>query len=148
MARHAEKRVLPYSPEQLFDLVADIERYPEFLPWCRAARITRREGDVVYADLVIGFKVFRERFTSKVTLRKPDAVDVQYVKGPMRHLNNHWRFIPQPGGGCLLDFYLDFEFRSVIVQRLIGVLFNEAARRMVSAFEARARQLYGPHGEV
>ncbi len=148
MATHAEKRVLPYSPEQLFNLVADIENYPEFLPWCRAARITRREGDVLHADLVIGFKVFRERFTSKVTLRKPDAVDVQYVKGPMRYLNNHWRFIAQPGGGCLIDFYIDFEFRSTIVQRVIGVLFNEAARRMVSAFEARARQLYGPRGAV
>ena len=143
MATHAEKRVLPYSPEQLFDLVADIERYPEFLPWCRAARITRREGDVLHADLVIGFKVFRERFTSKVTLRKPDAVDVQYVKGPMRYLNNHWRFVPHERG-CLIDFYVDFEFRSAIVQRVIGLLFNEAARRMVSAFEARAKQLYGP----
>ncbi len=142
MATHAEKRVLPYSPEQLFDLVADIERYPEFLPWCRAARITRREVDVVYADLVIVFNVFLERFTSKVTLRKPDAVDVQYVKGPMRHLNNHWRFVPHERG-CLLDFYVDFEFRSAIVQRLIGVLFNEAVRRMVSAFDSRARQLYG-----
>ena len=145
MATHAEKRVLPYSPEQLFDLVADIERYPEFLPWCRAARITRREGDVVYADLVIGFKVFRERFTSKVTLCKPNAVDVQYVTGPMRYLNNHWRFVPHERG-CLIDFYIDFEFRSAIVQRVIGVLFNEAARRMVSAFEARAKQLYGPPG--
>ncbi len=144
MATHAEKRVLPYSPEQLFELVADVDRYPEFLPWCRAARITRREGDVLYADLVIGFKMFRERFTSRVTLNHPGAIDVQYIKGPMRYLNNHWRFIPQPGGGCLLDFYLDFEFRSAIVQRLIGVLFNEAARRMVSAFEARAKQLYGP----
>ena len=143
MATHAEKRVLPYGPEQLFDLVADIERYPEFLPWCRAARITRREGDVLHADLVIGFKVFRERFTSKVTLRKPDAVDVQYVTGPMRYLNNHWRFAPHERG-CLIDFYIDFEFRSAIVQRVIGVLFNEAARRMVSAFEARAKQLYGP----
>ena len=153
MPTHAEQRVLPYSPEQLFDLVAAIERYPEFLPWCRAARITRREGDVVYADLIIGFKLFRDSFSSKVTLNRPDAIDVQYLKGPMRYLNNHWRFIAQPGGGlagdgCRLEFYVDFEFRSAIVQRLIGVLFNEAVRRMVSAFEARAKQLYGPHGEV
>ncbi len=144
MPTHAEQRVLPYSPEQLFDLVAAVERYPEFLPWCRAARITRREGDVLYADLIIGFKMFRDRFSSKVTLRRPDAIDVQYVKGPMRHLDNHWRFIAQPGGGCRLDFYVDFEFRSAIVQRLIGALFNEAVRRMVAAFEARAKQLYGP----
>ncbi len=144
MPTHAEKRALPYSPEQLFDLVASVDRYPEFLPWCRAARITRREGNVLYADLVIGFKLFHDSFTSRVTLDHPGAIDVQYVKGPMRHLNNHWRFIPQPGGGCVIDFYVDFEFRSAIVQRLIGVLFNEAVQRMVSAFEARAKQLYGP----
>ena len=93
---HAEQRILPYSQRQLFDLVADVERYPEFLPWCYAARITKRDGDVFYADLVIGFKVFRERFSSKVTLNRWDSVDVRYLKGPMRYLNNHWRFIPQP----------------------------------------------------
>ncbi len=137
---------MPYSREQVFDLVAEIERYPEFLPWCRSARITRREGDVVYADLVIGFKVFRERFTSKVTLTRPDAIDVQYIEGPMRHLENHWRFIERPNGACLVDFHVDFEFRSRLMERLIGVLFNEAIRRMVAAFEARARALYGPGG--
>ena len=142
MPTHAEKRVLPYTPEQMYGLVADIERYPEFLPWCRAARITKREEGVVYADLVIGFKVFRERFTSKAVLRSPDAVDVSYIKGPMRHLNNHWRFEPHPKG-CLLDFYIDFEFRSRIMQKAIGVLFNEAVRRMVSSFERHARALYG-----
>ena len=142
MPTHAEKRVLPYAPEQLYGLVADVERYPEFLPWCRAARVTRREENVVYADLIIGFKVFRERFTSKVTLDPPAAIGVQYVKGPMRHLNNQWRFEPHPEG-CLIDFYVEFEFRSALLQRVIGVLFNEAVRRMVSAFEARARALYG-----
>ena len=142
MPTHAEKRVLPYAPEQLYGLVADVERYPEFLPWCRAARVTRREENVVYADLIIEFKVFRERFTSKVTLDPPAAIGVQYVKGPMRHLNNQWRFEPHPEG-CLIDFYVEFEFRSALLQRVIGVLFNEAVRRMVSAFEARARALYG-----
>ena len=142
MSIHAEKRVLPYAPEQLYGLVADVERYPEFLPWCRAARVTQREGNVVHADLVIGFKVFRERFSSRVTLDPPGAIHVQYVKGPMRHLDNHWRFEPHEKG-CLIDFYVDFEFRSALLQRVIGVLFNEAVRRMVSAFEARARQLYG-----
>ena len=142
MPTHAEKRVLPYAPEQLYGLVADVERYPEFLPWCRAARVTRREENVVYADLIIGFKVFRERFTSKVTLDPPAAIGMQYVKGPMRHLNNQWRFEPHPEG-CLIDFYVEFEFRSALLQRVIGVLFNEAVRRMVSAFEARARALYG-----
>ena len=143
MPTHAEKRVLPYTPEQMYDLVADIARYPEFLPWCLAARITKREEDAVYADLVIGFKIFRERFTSKAVLRPPDAIDVSYIKGPRRYLDNHWRFLPH-AEGCLLDFYVDFEFRSRIMQKAIGVLFNEAARRMVSAFERRARVLYGP----
>ena len=142
MATHAERRALPYTPEQMYALVADIERYPDFLPWCRAARITRHDGDVLYADLVIGFKMFRERFTSKVTLSPPDSVHVDYIKGPMRHLNNHWRFEPHDDG-CLIDFYVDFEFRSVLLQGAIGLLFNEAARRMVSAFETRARALYG-----
>ncbi len=144
MPTHAEQRVLPYSPAQVFDLVADIERYPEFLPWCRAVRITRRERDVVHADLVIGFRMFRDSFSSRVTLSRPETIDVHYLKGPMRHLDNHWRFVERPGGACLVDFYVDFEFRSLLVQRLIGVLFNEAVRRMVSAFEARAKQLYGP----
>ncbi len=143
MPTHAEQRVLPYSPEQVFDLVAAVDRYPEFLPWCRAARITKREGDAIYADLVIGFRMVRERFSSKVTLRRPDAIDVQYLKGPMRHLDNHWRFIARPNGACLVDFYVDFEFRSPLMRRLIGVLFNEAVRRMVAAFEARAHAVYG-----
>ena len=145
MPTHAEKRVLPYAPEQLYGLVADVERYPEFLPWCRAARVTRREENVVYADLIIGFKVFRERFTSKVTLDPPAAIGMQYVKGPMRHLNNQWRFEPHPEG-CLIDFYVDFEFRSKLLQKLVEALFHEAVRRMVGAFEGRARDLYGTAG--
>ncbi len=143
MSSHAEQRVLPYTPDQLFELVADVERYPEFLPWCRASRVTRREGEVIHADLVIGFKLFRERFTSKVTLDRPDRIDVEYIEGPMRRLVNHWRFIAQDDGGTMIDFYVDFEFRSVILQLAIGALFNEAVRRMVSAFETRAHAIYG-----
>ena len=146
MPTHAEKRILSCSPRQLFDLVADIERYPDFLPWCRAARITRRDGDVLYADLVIGFRMFRERFTSKVSLSPPDSIHVDYIKGPMRHLNNHWRFEPRDGG-CVIDFHVDFELRSVLLDRAIGLLFHEAARRMVSAFETRAKALYGKPGK-
>ena len=141
MATHAERRVLPYTPEQMYALVADVERYPEFLPWCRAARVTKRNGNVLYADLVIGFKMFRERFTSKVTLSPPDRIHVDYVKGPMRHLNNHWRFEPHESG-CIIDFHIDFEFRSAFLQGAIGLLFNEAVRRMVGAFETRAKALY------
>ena len=144
MPTHAEQRLLPYSPEEIFDVVADVDRYAEFLPWCRASRVTRRDGDTIYADLVIGVRMMRERFSSKVTLSRPDAIDVEYLKGPMRYLNNHWRFFARPDGTCLVDFYVDFEFRSALMHRLIGALFNEAVRRMVAAFEARARQIYGP----
>jgi coenzyme Q-binding protein COQ10 len=143
MPTHAEKKVLPYTPEQLFDLVADVEKYPEFLPWAVAARIRSREGNVITADLVIGFKMFRERFTSKVVLDQPRRIDVSYTEGPFRYLNNHWVFEPMPGGGTCIDFFVDFEFRSAILQRLIGMLFNEAVRRMVHAFETRAKKLYG-----
>ena len=94
-------------------------------------------------NLVIGFKLFRERYTSKVTLERPDRVDSVFVKGPMRHIDNRWRFTSRDGGGCLVDFYVDFEFRSALLQKAIGLLFNEAVRRMVSAFEARAGKLYG-----
>ena len=142
MPTHAEKRILPHSPEQMFDLVADVERYPEFLPWCLASRIRRRDGAVITADLVIGFRMVRERFASRVTLAWPRRIDVEYTEGPLKYLSNHWIFEPHPDG-CLIDFYVDFEFRSRVLQRLIGVLFNEAVRRMVGAFEARADDLYG-----
>ena len=144
MPTHAEKRILPYRPEQLFDLVADIERYPEFLPWCIGARIRSRQDEVIVADLIIGFKMIRERFASRVRLDRPGLrIDVAYTDGPFRHLDNHWIFEPLPDGRCRIDFYVDFEFRSPILQRLIGVLFNEAVRRMVQAFETRAKRLYG-----
>jgi coenzyme Q-binding protein COQ10 len=142
MPTHAEKRVLPYTPEQLFSLVADIERYPEFLPWCVAARITKRRPNLMVADLVIGFRMFRERFTSRVALDPPRRIDVAYADGPFRRLSNHWVFEKAPGG-CRIDFYVDFEFKSRLMQRLIEVLFSEAVRRMVGSFEKRARDLYG-----
>ena len=146
MPTHAEKRVLACSPRQLFDLVADIEGYPEFLPWCVAARIRKREGNLVVADLVIGFKMFRERFTSRVRL-DPEAsrIDVAYEEGPFKYLNNHWVFEDHPQG-CAVDFYVDFEFHSRLLQKLIEPLFSEAVRRMVAAFETRARALYGARG--
>jgi coenzyme Q-binding protein COQ10 len=147
MPTHAEERFLPYPPDKLFDLVADVERYPEFLPWCIGCRIRRREGAEIYADLIVGFKMIREQFTSKVTLRPPGRVDVEYQKGPFKYLNNHWKFIPRDGG-CLIDFYIDFEFRSVVLRKILEPLFNEAVRRMVSAFETRARALYGPPAGV
>ncbi len=144
MPTHAEQRTLPYRPEQLFELVADIERYPEFLPWCVACRVTRRDGNVIWGDLIVGFKVFREKFTSKVTLNGPDRVDVEYIDGPFRYLNNHWLFLPEDGGrATTIDFYVDFEFRSWALQAVVRAAFNEAVRRMVQAFEKRAHEIYG-----
>ena len=142
MPTHAEKKILRYSPEQMFDLVADVRRYPEFLPWCVGARIlSQNEGELV-ADLTIGFKMFRETFRSRVTLERPHHIHVAYENGPFRYLNNHWRFTPAPQG-CEVDFFVDFEFRSRILQMAIGVVFNEAVRLMVRAFERRAMALYG-----
>jgi coenzyme Q-binding protein COQ10 len=142
MPTHAEQRVLPYSPEQLYALIADVERYPEFLPWCVGARIRARQADLIVADLIIGFRMFRERFTSRVALDPPCRIDVAYTDGPFRYLNNHWKFerVPQ---GCRIDFFVDFEFKSRLLQKVIEVLFGAAVRRMVAAFEGRARDLYG-----
>lgn len=143
MPTHSEQRVLPYTPEQLFALVADVERYPEFLPWCVGARVRERTPSLVVADLIIGFRMIRERFTSRVTLDPPHRIDVAYTDGPFRYLNNHWIFERVPEG-CRIDFFVDFEFKSRLLQKLIEVLFSEAVRRMVAAFEARARDLYDP----
>src|SRR6266481_6183266 len=123
MPTHAEERVLPYTPEQLFALVADVERYPEFLPWCVGARIKERQSDLIVADLIIGFRMFRERFTSRVSLDRPGRIDVTYADGPFRYLNNHWTFTPA-AGGCRVGFFVDFEFKSRLLQRVIEVLFR------------------------
>ena len=143
MKVHTETRVLPHRPDQMFDLVADVASSPEFLPWCVGARIRESRPDMVLADLMIGFKMVREKFTSKVLLdRAAQRIDVEYIDGPFKHLKNHWIFSDAPNGHCRIDFYLEFEFSSVVLQKLIGVLFHEAVRRMVGAFEARAKQLY------
>lgn len=142
MPTHAEKKRLPYTPEQMFDLVADVRRYPEFLPWCVGARVVSQNDGELIADLTIGFKMFRETFRSRVTLERPEHVHVEYLTGPFRYLNNHWRFHPVPGGSEV-DFFVDFEFRSRLLQAVIGTVFNEAVRMMVRAFERRAMMLYG-----
>lgn len=150
MPTHAEKRFLPYTPPELYQLVADVERYPEFLPWCLASRIKRREGHVFWADLVIGFKMVREKFTSRVALSPEQCrIDVTYTDGPFKYLNNHWVF-EEAEGGTLIDFYVDFEFRSIVLQKIMGALFSEAVARMVAAFEKRAHALYGerPGGRI
>lgn len=144
MPTHAAKRKMPYRREQMFELVADVERYPEFLPWCVACRIKHHESPELFtADLMIGFRMFRERFTSRVHLHRPDRIDVSYQDGPFRYLDNHWVF-EDLGEQCAIDFFIDFEFKSRTLQKLIGGLFNEAVQRMVSAFETRAATLYAP----
>jgi coenzyme Q-binding protein COQ10 len=142
MPTHAERKILRYTPEQLFDMVADVRRYPEFLPWCVGARVISRKDDELIADLTIGFKMFRETFRSSVTLERPHHVHVRYLTGPFRYLNNHWRFTPHPQG-TEVDFFVDFEFKSRLLQAVIGTVFNEAVRLMVRSFERRAMQLYG-----
>ncbi|MES2710377.1 MAG: type II toxin-antitoxin system RatA family toxin [Pseudomonadota bacterium] len=142
MPTHAEKRILRATPEQVFDVVADVRRYPEFLPWCVGARIITRKDTVLTADLTIGFKMFRETFRSEVTLERPGHLQVRYLNGPFRYLNNQWRFNPHPQG-CEVDFFVDFEFRSRLLQAVIGTVFNEAVRLMVRAFERRIMALHG-----
>jgi coenzyme Q-binding protein COQ10 len=142
MPQHQEKRTLPFRPEQLFDLVADIERYPEFLPWCKGARIIKREANVVMADLIIGYKMFREKFTSFVTLDRPRAISVKYLSGPLAHLRNEWEFRPGGKDGCELSFHVDFDFRSRVLGGLMEMFFEKAIRRMAEAFEERARDIY------
>jgi len=141
--RHSEKRRLPYTPEQIFDLVADIDRYPEFLPWCVGARILKREeeGRVLLAELEIGFKHLRERYTSRVILDRPQGIEVAYTYGPFRHLANRWAF-RSVEGGTEIDFFLEFEFRSRVLGALMSGLFDQAVRTMVGAFERRAGRLY------
>ena len=147
MAIHTERRHLAFTPEQLFGLVADVERYPEFLPWCLGARVLERRGNVMTADLVIGFKLIRERFRSRVELAEPERIDVTFISGPLKRLENQWLFSPRAGGGTVVDFYIDYEFRSRLLQSLIGALFADATHRMVGAFEARAAALYRAPGD-
>lgn len=145
--RHAERKVLPFTPKQLFDLVIDVPRYPEFLPWCTAARVRRKEGPNVEVDEVaIGFGPLHEKFVSRIVTStdNPDAltIDTTGIEGPFRELASRWVFRPDPAG-TEIEFSLEFEFRSRLLQHTMRMLFAEAVKRMVSAFEARATQLYG-----
>lgn len=147
MPRHEVTRELPYSVEQIYDLVADIESYPEFLPWCAGARIRSHDAvhgmGVIDADLIIAFKVFREKFGSRVMLMpQKQRIETNFIDGPFKYLSNYWQFEETPDG-CKATCFVDFEFKSVMLQTLIGVVFNEAMSRLVHAFEARAHDLYG-----
>ena len=146
MPKHAEKRHLPYKPEAMFSIVANVEKYPEFLPWCVGARVIRREKraamQIEQADLMVGFKGITQIYTSEVTLDPADlTIDVVQLRGPFRHLVNHWRFERAADGGTEIDFMIDFDFRNPLLRTLINRLFGDAVRRMVSAFEARAAAL-------
>ena len=143
MPRHSETRHLPYTPEQLFDMVADVERYDEFLPWVVAVRVRSSSSQETVADLVVGFNAFKERFTSRVTKNRPSHICVDYIEGPLKFLKNEWRFDRASDGGTDLFFSVDFAFRSRIFEALAGQMFDRALRRMTGAFEERAAALYG-----
>jgi coenzyme Q-binding protein COQ10 len=151
MPTHHETKIVPYRAEQMYALVADVEAYPKFLPWNAAARIRSRrpiaDGEVMEADLVISFKVFRERFGSRVTLY-PAArrIETEYLDGPLRKMVSTWAFRDRPEGGSEIEFFVDFEFRNAILQGIIGMVFNDAMQRVVRAFERRAAELHGGRG--
>ena len=142
MPRNTEHRFLPYTPDQLFDLVADVKRYDEFLPWVTAVRVRSSTETEMVADLIVGFGAFRERFTSRVGKERPDRIVVDYVEGPLKFLHNEWRF-EAAEGGTNLGFTVDFAFRNRIFEAVAGQVFDRALRKMTNAFEERAAALYG-----
>jgi coenzyme Q-binding protein COQ10 len=142
MPRHSEQRFLPYTPEQLFELVADVKRYDEFLPWVTAVRVRSSSETELVADLIVGFGAFRERFTSRVGKERPTRITVDYVDGPLKFLHNEWRF-EAAEGGTNLGFTVDFAFRNRIFEAVAGQVFDRALRKMTNAFEERAKALYG-----
>lgn len=142
MPKHSETRRLPYTPEQMFDLVADVGRYAEFLPWVSAMRVRKDTPTEALADMIVGFKGLRETFTSKVAKVRPNSVHVDYLEGPLKYLINDWRFYPD-GTGCRVEFTVDFQFKNRVFEMLAGQVFGAALRKMIGAFEERARVLYG-----
>jgi coenzyme Q-binding protein COQ10 len=143
MPRHSETKHLPYTPEQLFDMVADVARYDEFLPWVVAVRVRSSSPTETVADLVVGFNAFKERFTSRVEKDRPGRILVDYIEGPLKFLHNEWRFEPADDGGTDVFFSVDFAFRSRIFEAVAGQVCDRALRRMTKAFEERAAALYG-----
>lgn len=144
MLSHVEQKILPYTPDQMFDLVAGVDQYSEFTPWCVASRINKWEGErVFYADLIVGYKLFREKFSSKVMLSPKREISIEYQKGPLKNLTNHWVFSEGENGSCVIDFSVEFEFKNKALQSLATMFFNEVVKRMIEAFETRAHQVYG-----
>jgi len=146
MPHIAETRHLPWSPEQMFDLVADVQRYGEFLPWVVGTRVRSDTGTEMVADMLVGFSALREKFTSKVRKDRPGTITVEYLDGPMKNLSNVWRFASDGQGGCRIEFVCDFAFRNALFERLAGQYLDRAFRKMVGAFETRAAALYGADG--
>ena len=151
MPTHHERRRLPHRPEQVFDLVADVRGYPRFIPWVEALRVRREDvtdgTGTLTADMVVGYKMFRESFRSDVTLnREAGTIEVDYVRGPLRHLENDWRFEddPERPGGCVVDFTIDFAFKNRLMQAAAGQLMERGFMRLVAAFEREADARYGP----
>lgn len=144
MPSHFEVRDLPHNINQLFNLVADVEKYPEFLPWCSAARILKREENKVYAELAISYKGFSESYVSVVTLNPPAehldeaTIDVNLEKGPFKKLKNYWVFRKLDENKTQIEFFVEFEFKSMLIEKLVGSLFEKATHKMVQAFEDRA----------
>lgn len=143
MPRHSETKHLPYTPQQMFALVADVGSYDQFLPWVTAVRIRSDSETEMVADLIVGFNAFKERFTSRVTKERPQRICVDYIEGPLKYLKNEWRFDAAPDGGTNVYFSVDFAFKNRIFETLAGQMFDRALRRMTGAFEARATELYG-----
>lgn len=144
MPKHSETRHLPYTPEQMFDLVADVRAYPQFLPWVTAIRVRSDKPEEMLADMIVGFKALRETFTSRVVKERPGHVHVDYIEGPLRFLHNDWRFRPDGAGGVYVEFSVDFAFKNRVFEMLAGQMFDRALRKMISAFETRAASLYSP----
>ena len=142
MPAHNETKILPYTPQQIFNLVADVALYPEFLPWCKAARISEQAENSFLGELVIAYSGLSESYSSRVTLTPHQAIDVVMEKGPFEYLTNNWRFTPE-GAGTRVDFDLDFKFRSKMLEMMMGGFFLKATEKMMGAFEARAATLYG-----
>src|SRR3569623_441579 len=142
LPRHSETRRLPYTAEQMFDLVADVAHYPDFIPWVTAVRVRSDGPGEMVADMIVGFKGLHETFTSKVKKARPTTLHVDYFDGPLKYLRNDWGFRPD-GAGCQGDFSVDFEFKSRMFEMLAGQMFGAALRKMIGAFEARAAALYG-----
>ena len=138
-----EFRRLPYSAEQMFDLVADVGRYGEFLPWVIATRVKSETETELVADMLVGFKALREKFTSRVEKRRPNEILVHYVDGPLKDLDNRWVFHATGPSECEIEFDVDFSFRNALFEKLAGQYFDRAFRKMVGAFEERAQELYG-----